>query len=124
VKEFVFIKGQRDKSGSIGPHQIGLPDISEKRKLLKRQMRREENRKWLDEHKQGSEPDISLLSDEHNFSYEESEQEMADVEDEKESYEESLGISNVPSTSNKGAEYKKIEIPNVVLQRIRHGEGY
>ena len=63
VKEFAFTKGQRDKIGSIGPHQIGLPDIPEKKKLLKRQ-KREEERKWLDEHKQRSAPDSSLLLNE------------------------------------------------------------
>jgi len=89
VKEFAFIKGQRDKIGSIGPHQIGLPDIPEKKKLLKRQ-KREEERKWLDEHKQRSAPDSSLLSNELIFVDEESDQEMADMEDEEESYEESL----------------------------------
>ena len=29
VKELAFLKGQRDKTGSIGPHQNGLPDIPE-----------------------------------------------------------------------------------------------
>ena len=33
---------------------------------------------------------------------------MADMEDEEESYEESLGKSNVPSTSNKGPVYNKL----------------
>jgi len=42
MKELVFIKGQRDKTGSIGPQQNGLPDIPEIKKLLKRQKRREE----------------------------------------------------------------------------------
>jgi len=36
VKELAFLKGQRDKTGSIGPHQIGLPDIPENKKLLQR----------------------------------------------------------------------------------------
>jgi len=29
VTELAFVKGQREKTGSIGPHQIGLPDLGE-----------------------------------------------------------------------------------------------
>ena len=110
VKELAFITDQRDKTGSIGPHQNGLPDIPENKKLLKRQKRREEERKWLHEHKQRSPPDSLLLSNELIFVDEESDQEMADMEDEEESYEGSLGKSNVLSTSNKGTEYNKLEV--------------
>ena len=36
MKVLALIKGRRDKTGSIGPHQIGLPDIPENKKLLQR----------------------------------------------------------------------------------------
>jgi len=35
VKELAFIKGHRNKTGSIGPHQIDLPDIPENKRLMK-----------------------------------------------------------------------------------------
>ena len=37
MKELAFIKGLRDKTGYVGPHQMGLTDIHENKKLLKRQ---------------------------------------------------------------------------------------
>ena len=73
VKELAFIKGQRDKTGSIRPRQIGLQDIPafpENKRLLKRQ-KREEERKWLDQHKQRRSPDSSLLPNELIFADEE-----------------------------------------------------
>ena len=44
LKDLVYIKGQKEKVGSIGPHQIGPPDLPEHRRQLGT-LKREELRK-------------------------------------------------------------------------------
>ena len=39
--EIAFIKGQRDKTGFVGPHQMGLPDFPEHHRQVKQQTRQE-----------------------------------------------------------------------------------
>ena len=39
VKDLAFIKGQRDNTGSIGPHQMGLPDLPEHNRQVRHQER-------------------------------------------------------------------------------------
>jgi len=42
--ELAFIKGQREKVGSIGPHQIGPVDLPENRRQLLQNERQEKRR--------------------------------------------------------------------------------
>lgn len=42
VKELLFINSQREKVGSVGQHQIGLPDLPEHRRQIKKQKRQED----------------------------------------------------------------------------------
>lgn len=69
--ELAFIKGQRDKTGSIGPHQIGLPDLPDHNREVKKQKWQEGERRRLAECKQRSKKDVSIPSNEITSSYDE-----------------------------------------------------
>ena len=64
MKELAFIRGQRDKTGSFGPHQIGLPDVPEHNRQVKKQKREEDEKRRLAEYKQKSKQDVSIPSNE------------------------------------------------------------
>src|SRR5678815_1547720 len=52
VKELVFINSQREKVGSVGQHQIGLPDLPEHKRQIKKQKREEDELRRISEYKQ------------------------------------------------------------------------
>ena len=127
VKELAFIRGQRDKTGSFGPHQIGLPDVPEHNRQVKKQKREEDEKRRLAEYKQKSKQDVSIpsnkiiLSDDEN---DDDEEQIADDKDEKDgSNEVTSDTPSTSTTSNKSPEYNTLEIPNVALQSIRYGVG-
>ena len=120
VNELAFIKGQRDKIGSFGPHQIGLPDLPEHNRLVKKQIRQEDQRKRIAKHKQVS--DISLISSEITFNSDENDEEIVEGENENEAnYEFPMEKQNEPSTSSQNTKYNTLEIPNIAMQSIRYG---
>ena len=120
VKELAFIKGQRNNIGSIGPHQIGLPDFPEHNRLIKKQKRGEVERTRLADAEQKKE----CLQTSSLPSHEES---SSGVGNEKESDTEDGSESNydlaAPSTSNGEKQYNTLDIPNVAMQSIRYGVG-
>lgn len=127
VKELAFIKGQRDKIGSIGPHQIGLPDVPEHKRQIKKRKRQDDERRKLSKHKQISNQDVSVSLNEIMSCNDENEERTAYSQDGFDgSYELTLGKSSTPSSpsmSKKKTEYNTLDISNVAMQSIRYGVG-
>jgi len=127
VTELAFIRGQRDKTGSIGLHQIGLPDLPEHSRHVKRQKRQEDEKRRIAEYKATNQLDVSIPSNEIILSYDENnddEEQLADCEDGMGgSIEATLHIPSKSTTSNKNPEYNTLDVPNVALQSIRYGVG-
>ena len=74
--ELAFIKGQREKTSSVGPHQIGLLDLAEHNRQVKKRKRREDERRGLAEYKQRIKQDASMPSNEIIFSDDENEEQI------------------------------------------------
>ena len=122
VKELIFIKGQRDKTGSIGPYQIGLPDLPEHKRQVKKQKRQEDESRRLAEYKQRTKQDVLIHSKEICSPDDENDEYVADIEGEnKENNELTIQDPSMPSTSKGKIEYNTLEIPNVAMQSIRYG---
>lgn len=112
VKELVFINSQREKVGSVGQHQIGLPDLPEYRRQIKKQKRQEDELRRISEYKQKRKEELTLQPNEVLFSDEV--EEPTDVTDEES--EDPLQIpcddSDVPSTSST-SQYNTLQLRNV-----------
>jgi len=52
MTELAFIKGQREKTSSIGPHQIDLLDLPEHNRQVKKAEAAEDERRGLAQYKQ------------------------------------------------------------------------
>jgi len=116
-----FIKSQRDKTGSVGQYQIGLPDLPESKRQVKKQKRHEDERQRLSEHKNKSKADVSILLNELNSSTDD-EENTTDPEDRKgESYATPLELSTTSSTSNKNEKYNNPKIGKRIKEVIRYG---
>lgn len=122
VKELVFINSQREKVESVGQHQIGLPDLPEHRRQIKKQKRQEDELRRISEYKQKRKEELTLQPNEVLFSDED--EEPTDVTDEES--EDPLQIrcddSDVPSTSS-SSQYNTLHLCNVAVQSIRYGVG-
>ncbi|CAI5795505.1 Hypothetical predicted protein [Podarcis lilfordi] len=124
VKELAFTKGQREKTGSIGPHQIGLPDLSVHNTQVKKQKQQEDKKRRLAAYKQRSKQDGSIPSNEIILSANENEEQIADAQDGNGgSYALKLGKPSSSSISNKNTEYNTLEIHNIAMQSIIYGIG-
>lgn len=101
VTELAFIKGQREKTGSIGPHQIGLPDLPEHNRQVKKRKRQEDERIRHTEYKQKRKYDTSKPTNEIILSHDQNEEQLADVQDGNGgNYELTSGEPSMPSTSH------------------------
>jgi hypothetical protein len=122
VKELVFINSQRKKVGSVGQHQIGLPDLPEHRRQTKKQTRQEDELRRISEYKQKRKEELTLQPNEVISSDED--EEPTDVTGEE--FEDPLNIpwddSDVPSTSST-SQYNTLQLRNVALQSIRYCVG-
>lgn len=121
VNELAFIKGQRDKVGSFGPHQIGLPDLPEHNRLVKKQKRQEDQRKRSAKHKLVN--DISFLSSEITFDSDENEEQIIEEDISESNNEFPIEKQNLPSTSSQKTKQNTLEMLNVARQSIRYGVG-
>src|SRR6218665_1732188 len=123
IPELAFIKGQREKTGSIGPHQIG-PNLPEHNRQVKKRKRQEDERRRHTEYKQKRKYDTSKPTNELILSHDQTEEQLADVQDGNGgNYELTSGEPSMPSTSHQKAEYNTLEIRNVAMQSIRYGVG-
>lgn len=77
----MFINSQKKKVGSVGRYQIGLPDLIENRRQIKKQKRQEDELRKMFEHKQKRKEELQLQPYEVIFSDEDEEQ--TDVTDEE-----------------------------------------
>ena len=118
IKDLSYIKGQKEKIGSKGPHQIAGPDIPEHKKQSRSLERKniEENR----DRKRRSKEEYNTIAEKvakekvmHFFA--------DDVDAEQEEFNEEIHYS-----VNEGASSTKIkknydEIPNIALASVRDG---
>lgn len=126
VKDLAYIKGQKEKVGSKGPHQMGSPDLTEHRRQVralemeKMQKEREKLRRSKEEHaaaaEQTGKKDVERFlacSDE-------------DLEIEKSGDEDEFvpGVEPFPEPAASLEIQKNYdEIPNIALASVRYGIG-
>ena len=119
IQELIFIKGQREKIGSIGSHQMGLPDLPEHRRQVKLEMRhQEEERKRMD-YEENAPLQFQVLPPD---TIESSSDEEA-IPSKKRQVEPDFQVPGTSGVKRKRDEYNTMEIPNVALQSIRYGVG-
>lgn len=122
IKELVFIKGQREKIGSVGQHQIGLPDLCDHRIQIKKQKRQEDDLRRISEYQQKKKKELTVQTSEFISSEDGDESTGAWREESEEHFHIPCDDFDVPSTS-RTSDYNTLQLRNVALQSIRYGVG-
>ena len=129
VKDIPFIKGQREKEGTISSYQIGLKDMpehnrqvrAEKRKDTVKELAQKRQKKENDERKRQEEDMASYLEQEERFVVHDNNKgdgdDVKDPDAEVQVEEELKEADEV----QKRREYNTKEIRNVALASIRYG---
>ena len=126
VIELAYIKGQREKVGSVGPHQMGPVDFPEtKRQALQKEKlatrkEKEENRRKKSETRK-VEMTEGPMSDMEEMEFEEWEDSREDSEQVDVCLDEHRVSAD--STKRKRAKYNTKDISNVALASLRHHTG-
>lgn len=129
IKDLAYIKGQKEKAGSKGPHQMGGPDLPEhnrQAKILERQLMKNKAKK----RKISKEENIALAEDaarkdvKRFIEDSDHELEKGDIEDEFFPEVDILPISDPGTAFSSDIKKKNYdEIPNIALASIRYGVG-
>ena len=117
MKDLAYIKGHREKVGSIGPPQIRSPDLSEHRRQL-RTLERQQLRNKSAERRRSTEENAAATEKAARKVVEDF---LADDEDEflPETDTEPLALS----VSGKNPSRNSDDIPNIALASVRYGIG-
>src|SRR5678816_131409 len=108
----------REKVGSVGQHQIGLPYLPEHRRQIKKQKRQEDELRRISEYKQKRKEVLTLQPNEVLFSDEDEEPTDVTDEESEDPLQNPCDDFDVPSTSSI-SQYNTLQLSYVVLQSIR-----
>uniref|UniRef100_UPI00358F4F97 uncharacterized protein n=1 Tax=Myxine glutinosa TaxID=7769 RepID=UPI00358F4F97 len=130
VKDLAYIKGQKEKVGSKGPHQMGSPDLPEHKRQV-RTLERQENKKNAEKRRRSKEENAAAAEkaarkDVERFLSDGDE----DLELERSGAEDEFvtEVELFPETDTEPAASAKVqknydEIPNIALASVRYGIG-
>lgn len=120
VIELAFIKGQREKVGSVGPHQIGPVDLPETRRQAEQKERQKQKKQSEEKRRKKYEKEHEEVMQQCMLeSGEESEKQAGELEQE----ESSDNSSDNVSANTKRAKYNTEDITNIALASLRHHTG-
>lgn len=124
VKELAYIKGQKEKVGSKGPHQMGGPDLPEHKRQVKKLERQGMEKKG--EERRRSKGESSAAAE--KAAKKDIERFLADGDEDLEVERSGAEDEFVPETDPEPAASVKVqknydEIPNIALASVRYGIG-